>query len=182
MSSPSLLTAADFKALGEGPPWFQLMEGLLVHDPAPTTGHQQVAGALHALLRAHVLRHRLGKVFIAPLDVYLSSSNVFEPDVLFVSNARAHRVADDGIHGAPDLAVEILSPSSATRDRTKKRRIYATAGTLEYWIVDPKRQSVEVHDFSVPAPRSVRILGAADTLTSPLIPGLRILVRDLFLM
>lgn len=181
MSSRKPLTAADYKALPEGPPWCQLIEGLLVSDPSPTTRHQDIAGNLHTSLNVHVRGRRLGRVFIAPLDVYLSSENVLQPDVFFVSADHTDRIRSDGIYGAPDLAVEILSPSSAARDRGDKRRIYRAAGTQEYWIIHPQTRSFEIFEFAAQAEGPARVVGPDDILTTPLLPGWELHPASLFL-
>ncbi len=76
-------TVADYRAMPEGPPYYQLVEGELIMAPSPSSFHQEIAGNIYFLLRQHVVKHRLGKVCIAPLDVYLSETNVFQPDVFF---------------------------------------------------------------------------------------------------
>ena len=83
-------------------------------------------------------------MYIAPFDVVLSDTDVVQPDILFVSNERMGIVTEDNIQGAPDLVIEILSPSTAERDRTFKRSLYARHGVREYWLVDPDARSVEV--------------------------------------
>ncbi len=70
-----------------------------------------------------------------------------QPDIIFVSKARAERLVDEGIRGAPDLVVEIRSPTTAERDRTIKRKLYQRQGVAQYWIVDPDADAVEVWDF-----------------------------------
>ena len=67
----------------------------------------------------------------------LSETDVVQPDLLFVSNERSYIITPANARGAPDLVVEILSPSTAERDRTFKRALYARYGVREYWLVDP---------------------------------------------
>ena len=81
------------------------------------------------------------------MDVVLSEESVVQPDILFVSNERREIITEDNIHGAPDLVVEILSPSTADRDKELKLRLYAQAGVREYWIVDPDERSVQVMEL-----------------------------------
>ncbi len=87
-----------------------------------------------------------------------------QPDILFVSNERLDIVGDDWLRGAPDLVIEILSPSTAARDRTVKRKLYRRHGVAEYWIVDPERATVEVWNFGADA-------------TAPLVASDRLTVR-----
>jgi len=106
-------TVADFQELGEGPPYHQLIEGELFMSPSPNRYHQDIVRNLAFVLMRYLATHPEGVLYLAPMDVYLDDINVYEPDILFVSNARRDLLQDDGIHGAPDLVVEILSPSTA---------------------------------------------------------------------
>ena len=102
--------------------------------------------ALGVLLYTFVKERDLGTVFPAPCDVVLSNTDVVQPDLLFVSREREHILAGgDNVQGAPDLVVEILSPSTAARDRTLKRSLYARHGVREFWLVDPKEGTITVH-------------------------------------
>jgi Uma2 family endonuclease len=147
-SSPKgLYSAADYRITPDGPPWIQLIEGELVTDPSPSSDHQRVVPRLTVLLDGYVRLRRLGEVYVAPLDVYLSDHNVFQPEVFFISRARAAIVAADGVYGAPDLAIEILSPSSSRRDCGQKLRVYRRAEVKEYWVIDPLAKRVQIYDF-----------------------------------
>lgn len=95
------------------------------------------------MLRAHARAADLGTVYPAPLDVILEAGTVFQPDVLFVSHARKHVLRAANIVGTPDLCVEILSPSTASLDRARKRDLYARHGVLHYWIVDLDARAIE---------------------------------------
>ena len=141
-----------FLALAEGT-YAQLIGGEIVHTygepdsgmaPAPLFRHQVVLANLNDALRAFARAHDLGVVVFAPLDVHLTPSDVFQPDLVFVSAAHADRIGADGVHGAPDLVAEVLSRSTAYLDLTRKRDAYEAAGVAEYWIVDPERRVVEV--------------------------------------
>ena len=107
--------------------------------PAPGTRHQRAIGALHVLLRAHVEAHRLGEVFLSPVDCILSDTTVVQPDLVYLDPTRAHLVTERAIEGPPTLVVEILSPSTTRIDRVRKRELYAQYGIPYYWIVDPRR-------------------------------------------
>ena len=123
---------------------YELLDGDLVMTPAPGTAHQRVLRKLTIQLGLSVERTNVGEVFVAPFDVVLSDTDVVQPDLLFVSNERSHIITDENIQGAPDLVVEILSPSTAERDRTYKRALYAKYGVGEYWLVDTDAKSVTV--------------------------------------
>ncbi len=154
---------------------YELIEGeLLVMEPAPTTSHQRVLIHLAVLLAPLVEEHRLGEILIAPTDVYLSDTNVLQPDLLFVSAARASIITERDVHGAPDLVVEIASPSTRRRDRGIKMDLYARHGVTEYWLVDPATAIVETLRLKdgqmIPAGR----YGREECFTTPLFPGLAV--------
>lgn len=150
--------------------------------PAPTPGHQGVSSNLHMRLGPFAREHRLGVVLYAPLDVLLSEHDVAQPDLLFISKERAGILKKTHVLGAPDLLIEILSNSTRRRDETLKSDRYERSGVLEYWLVDPLRRSVQVFrrsDAGFLAP--LRFSAAAgDVLTTPLLPGLEILVGEIF--
>ena len=136
-------TYADYAALEEGAP-YQLIDGELVMSPAPTVLHQLVIWRLGTRLFNHVETHELGIVVGSPIDVYLSDTETYQPDLIFISDERRDRITEPYIKGAPDLVVEVLSPSTGYYDLTKKRRTYEAAGVKEYWIIDPKEKTVEI--------------------------------------
>lgn len=126
-----------FKSLPEGTP-VQLIENELVMSPAPLDRHQIVLNEINFQILIHLKQNPLlGQVRISPYDVYLDERNVCQPDILFISKGNLHLVAADGLHGAPDLIIEILSPSSVRYDLEIKRGVYERHGVKEYWVVDP---------------------------------------------
>ena len=133
----ALLTYRDYAALPDDGRRHEIHDGELSVTPAPGTRHQRVIGALYTLLRAHVEAHRLGEVFLSPVDCILSDTTVVEPDLVYVDPTRAHLVTERAIEGPPMLVVEVLSPSTTTIDRSRKRELYARHGIAYYWIVDP---------------------------------------------
>lgn len=150
--------------------------------PAPSTKHQRISRNLVIALGTFVRQHRLGEVFDAPCDVVLSDEDVVQPDVLFVSAARAGIITEDNVKGTPDLVVEILSDATRKRDEVTKRKLYEHFGVQEYWIVDPELQSVKVfrlsdHQYVRTAELSAE---AHDTLTTPLLPTFSLSLSDLF--
>ena len=136
-ATTELFTVADYRAMPAGPPYYQLVEGELIMAPSPNSFHQDIALNIAFLLRQYVLKHRLGKVCIAPLDVYLSDLTVLQPDVFFLSTKNLRLMREDGVHGAPDLVVEIVSPSNGRLEMKRKRPLYAQHGVREEWLVDP---------------------------------------------
>jgi len=122
----------------------ELVHGQIVRDPGPTYSHQRVSMRLSARLWNFVSGRGLGEVVAAPTDVRFSDTETYHPDLLFLSNERLDRVREQYVDGAPDLVVEILSPSTRDRDLTVKRETYETSGVREYWIVDIEAKTVEV--------------------------------------
>lgn len=150
---------------------YELLDGMLVMEPAPLTTHQYVLGNLHHAVRSFLDEHNLGEVYISPTDVVLSDTNVMQPDLLFVSSERAHIVTRENIQGAPELVVEVLSPSTAERDKTLKLDLYARHGVKEYWLVDPNAKTVMVLVLGEHGFEAVGTYGEGQTLTSPTLAG-----------
>ncbi len=121
-------------------------------------------------------------MLFAPTDVVLAETTVVQPDLLFVAREHQDRIAEDGVHGPPDLVIEILSTGSRHRDEVIKPRLYAQHGIPEYWIVDPFREAVRVYRLESGAYRKVAELSAAygDRLASTLLAGLPIDLAGLF--
>lgn len=123
---------------------YEIIDGNLLMAPAPDTWHQDWSRELSLLVVSHVKRHKLGKVFIAPVDVVLDAENTVQPDIVFIAAANAGIIQRRAIFGTPDLLVELVSPSSVRRDRYDKRELYARFGVKEYWIGDPANKSLEI--------------------------------------
>jgi Uma2 family endonuclease len=143
MSARVILTYDDYAALPDDGHRYELYEGELVITPSPRTRHQLVIGDLYVLMAEHVRRHRLGELFLSPIDVILSRITVLQPDLVYVERARLGIVTERAIEGAPTLVVEVLSPSTDARDRGAKQALYARYGVPYYWIVDPTAQTVD---------------------------------------
>ncbi len=138
------LTYDDLLATPDDGKRYEIIGGELVVSPSPNTEHQWASGDLFGEMRSHVREYDLGVIFSAPIDVMLSPHQFVVPDIVFVSRERGHIIAKQYIDGAPDLIVEIVSPSSQRRDRVTKAALYAMAGVREYWIVDLEAKVVDV--------------------------------------
>lgn len=123
---------------------YEILDGILVVSPAPGTKHQRVLGNLYTMFRRTLHDTRIAEVFVAPFDVVLSTTRVAEPDLVIIAAHRRGILERRGVAGAPDLVIEILSPSNTKHDLVTKRRMYARSGIREYWIVDPQAEAVEV--------------------------------------
>ena len=138
---------ADYCTWDDDERW-ELIDGIpYAMSPAPTTMHQGILVELVGQLR-NFLKGKPCRVFAAPYDVRLNGfgdddDDVFQPDIVVVCDRT--KIDDKGCNGAPDMVIEILSPSTATRDRLLKFNAYQRACVREYWIVDPDSKTVQVH-------------------------------------
>jgi len=130
-----------FKSLPEGT-LCQLINNNLVMSPAPTDPHQKILRDISAQLFFYVSKNQLGEVRVAPYDVYFNRKNVYQPDIVFVAKENINKIKEDGLHGAPDLVIEILSPRTAKYDLEDKKDIYERYGVKEYWAVDPVSKQI----------------------------------------
>lgn len=159
---------------------YELLDGELVFMPSPREIHQRLLGRLFMALYPWIVERLLGRVYVAPFDVVLSDTNTLQPDILFISNERSHIITEANVQGAPDLAIEIISPSDPNRDRVRKREIYERHGVNEYWLVDSDARNVTVLTLRDGAYLTAGIYGESDTLTSPTLPGFTLNLADLF--
>jgi Uma2 family endonuclease len=122
---------------------YEILDGELVVSPPPSFRHQYVAGFVFRVLAREINDAKRGVVVFAPLDVILSRTRVVIPDNVAVRADRFHILQPRGVFGAPDLVVEILSPSNRRYDRNRKCRIYARSEIPEYWIIDPDAHTLD---------------------------------------
>jgi Uma2 family endonuclease len=155
-----------FESLPEGT-LAQIINDSLVMSPAPDFEHQDVASELLRLVGNYVKEKKLGKVVIAPVDVYLNPENVYQPDILFLSSEQMHLVKKGKIKGAPDLIIEVLSPGTEKFDKTVKKSVYEQSGVKEYWIVDPKTR--KVLGYQLTGSTYTEIPSEDGVITSPLL-------------
>ncbi len=174
------LTVENYKILPETGPRYQLIEGDLYLAPAPDRYHQEISFNLEYQLRSYIEKHPIGKLYHAPFDVQLDEYNVFQPDIVFISAENSDILTDAGAEGAPDFIVEILSPKTARLDRDNKRRVYATSGVRELWIITPETRQIEVYSLAQDATDPVSTYGEKDIFESALFPGLRFNAAAIF--
>ena len=150
---PRRYTYGDIMAWEDGKR-YELYDGVPLALASPTDVHQLILMELGAQLHGF-LRGKPCRVYPAPFDVRLfdadedkpeDSENVVQPDLMVVCDPS--KVDRHGVHGAPDLVIEILSPSTRGIDRLKKYNLYERAGVREYWIVDPETRSAAVHTLT----------------------------------
>lgn len=176
-------TISDLEGFPENGNRYEIIDGELFVTRAPHFDHQDVATAICAELRNWSKHSQLGKAVINPGIIFSESDNVI-PDVVWVSHQRLAQILDEAGHltGAPELIVEVLSQSETDRkrDRQTKLKLYSMEGVAEYWICDRQRQAVEIYLREAGLLRKTRTLFAADTLTSPLLPGFQCQVQSFF--
>ena len=185
---PVKFTYEDFLLFPDDGRRHELIEGDHYVTPSPNTKHQRVIVNLGNLLFSFVKARRLGTVLYAPCDVVFSDLDVVEPDILFVSASRQHIITEKNIQGAPDLVIEVLSDSSRRTDELIKKKLYEKYDVSEYWIVDPLLESLKMYRRTSAASgaaggyaRAVEYEPqSADPVTTPLFPGLEILLPQLF--
>jgi Uma2 family endonuclease len=173
------LTYPDYAAMSDEKR-YELIEGDLYMVPAPGFYHQVVSRNIEMALWEFVKSRRLGVVVDAPVDVVFTPEDVVQPDILFISNQRRSIITEKYLSGAPDLIIEILSPSSLERDKLVKRNLYAKHSVKEYWIVDPVRKQVEVLLLKSQAFVLHGIFLIDDRLTSPLLPEFDLPLQTVF--
>jgi Uma2 family endonuclease len=183
-ASPGLkLTYDDFVLFPDDGKRHELIDGEHYVTATPNTRHQQICGDLFALIWNYLEAHPIGRAFGVPLDVVFSPFDVVEPDIQYLSNERAAEViTPQHVRGAPQLVVEVASPSTRKRDETIKRHLYERAGVSEYWIVDPDIDVIRVYrrtseGFGRPIELSRE---AGDVLTTALLPGLELPLARIF--
>ena len=176
-------TVADFMALGEGPPFAELIAGTIVMAPSPFRSHQRVVLEIAFLIRKHIESGAFeGKLYLAPFDIHLGESDVLCPDLSFFSSDRCHLLSDRGAEGAPDLVIEVLSPSTARRDRKDKREIYTHHGVRELWLVHPELETIEVFDLTSQPDQPISVLenGTHEAISTVILPGFVGKLEDIF--
>ena len=159
---------------------YELIDGELILAPTPIPLHQRIGMRFTNRMGPFIEEHDLGELLAAPMDVHFSDTNVLQPDILFISNERSHIIGETNIQGAPDLVIEIASPSTEDRDRGVKQELYALFGVLEYWRAYPITQTVEVLRLETGQYVSVGVYGPGATLSTPLLPGLNIDLDEIF--
>ena len=159
---------------------YELIDGELILVGSPNEGHQLASVKLVSLMHPYVEARDLGRVFHAPYDIVFSDTEVVQPDLMFISKEREDIRTPANVQGAPDLVVEILSPSSLKRDWEDKRELYAKYGVKEYWIADPVHKMVSVMLLRDGVLELARTYVEGDTLTSTALEGFSVGVGEIF--
>ena len=169
---------ADLERWPEDGRRYELYDGEVFEIPSPILLHQLVSGRLYLALAAYVQAHG-GAVFYAPLDIVLTEFDVVQPDLMLFTRNRERLLNLRRVtRHAPDLAIEILSPSTAGNDRGRKMELLARHGVREYWLVDPEAVAIEVHWLTGTRFALASTAGPSDRVQSPLLPELSIVPAD----
>lgn len=172
------LTYADYEKIPADGFRHEIIGGEEFMTPAPNLDHQAAVVNLTSILRDHVRTKKLGRVFVAPTDVLLSKHDIVEPDVVYVSESRISILTEKNIQGAPDLVIEVLSPSTQAEDRGPKLALYERSGVAEYWMADPASKTVEIREFG--STRRTRVYKEGQSFESALLAGLSVRLSDVF--
>jgi Uma2 family endonuclease len=179
--NPRSITVAEYLSGEETQQRQELVWGVVREAPgASAYGHQGPVTDLVVLLHRHVREQKLGRVLVSPTDVVLDEKKalILQPDIIFVSTDRLH-IIRDRVWGAPDLAIEVLSPGTRRYDRTEKLGWFREYGVRECWLVEPRTREIAVHVLELPA-ADVQVFTASDTLRSHVLPDLQLRVADAF--
>ena len=180
LNSPERMTYADLLLLPDDGLRHELIDGVHYVTASPVTKHQRILRHLAVEIELWLRHHPIGEMFFAPLDVVLTNIDVVVPDLIYISQERSAGLEVKGMFAAPDLAVEILSPSTRKRDKTLKRQLYAREDIREYWLIDPDRNRVEVFRKEGQSYVQATKLGVGDVLTTRLFPGFELRLSELF--
>jgi Uma2 family endonuclease len=173
-------TYSDWLGLPDDGFSYEVLNGILHISPPPSTHHQRVSLRLAARMLLHAEKNDLGEVLEAPVGVRLPTQPVpLQPDLLFILKERKSIIGKEYVEGAPDLIVEILSPSNWPLDRREKFQAYRDAGVSEYWIVDPRARLIEVFTLEDSGYALLSQCRTGDTARSAVLRGFEIAVNDL---
>jgi Uma2 family endonuclease len=159
---------------------YELHNGQIIIMPTPTPRHQRLSMRLSHRLYHFVDTHQLGEIFTAPMDTVFTPHDVLQPDLLFLSTEKLHLIGAKKIEGAPDLVVEILSPSNVAREMSYKKHVYEFSGVREYWVVNLEKQSVTQYENIEGEFFLRRVFQKTEILTSIILTGFETPLETLF--
>lgn len=175
------LTYEDLRKMPDDGKRYELIDGEVFMTPAPRPRHQRTVGRLYRALADFVEKQGLGEVLLAPTDVVLGERTAVQPDLLYITRDRASIATELDVQGAPDLVIEVLSPSNAAFDRETKLQVYARAGVRELWYLDPATRTAEILELGGDGRYVLASTLSGDSrITSTVLPGLSLPLADLF--
>jgi Uma2 family endonuclease len=177
--APHRYTYADLLNTPDDGTRYEIIDGELIVSAAPVKRHQRMLYLLLLSFAAHIEPRRFGHLYFAPVDVMFSTSDVVEPDLIFIRRDRLHIYQDRIVYGPPDIVVEALSPTSRDRDLGRKRSLFEAEGVPEYWIADPETPGLMLFVLNA-AGRYEQVQPLNGKLHSKALPGFAIDLDQLF--
>ena len=171
-------TADEYLQLEENPNQ-QLINGKLIMSPSPSRFHQKISILLSSTL-FNFARKKGDEVYSAPIDIHLDKKNVPQPDLVYVLKDNLNKLSDRGIEGAPDLIIEIISPSNSYIDRYDKKNLYRQFKVKEYWIIDPGNLTLEIYQLAGEEYKLAQYLVEKGNIASPLLPEFSLALESIF--
>lgn len=185
MATPSSfdarLTYDDLARMPDDGMRHEIVDGVHYVTPAPDVRHQLLSMRLATAISTYLEIHPIGMILAAPVDTVFTRWDVVEPDLVFVADDQRSIITEPNIQGAPALVVEILSPRTKKRDLGVKKDLFDRGGVREYWVVDPKANTVTIYRRGDGGLAKLQSLpDDADAITTPLLPGFSLSLEKLF--
>ena len=161
---------------------YEIVDGEMIMSAAPHIFHQTTLGNVNEPVRRFVRENKLGGVWFAPVDVIVQQEplRTRQPDLLYISNARAAMILEGRVHGGPDMVVEIFSPSNSRADIESKLADYALIGVRECWMISPEGGTVETLQLYAGKWKRLAIRGVGENVETVVLQGLELPVSEIF--
>lgn len=176
----NILTYDDYAEIPNDGKRHEVIHGEFFVSPAPRPRHQGAIGNLYRIVANYLMEHPIGKIYLSPIDLILSPTNVVQPDILYLSMEKVDFVTERGIEGPPSLVVEVLSSGTEKIDRGTKSRLYAEFGVPHYWLIDTEEKRLETFRLSKGQFRALSSFASKAEAHSDLFPDLTFCVTDLW--
>lgn len=182
LSKKEFFTYQDYLELPDDGNRYEIINGELIMTPAPIPIHQRISRIIGVQLSLFVEKYNWGEVFFSPCDVRLTETDLVQPDIFFIAKENEKIIGEKNIQGTPDLIIEILSPTTAYYDLIEKKELYEKFGVKEYWIVDPKKQWIEIYALENDKYKLHQRGEKTEKVHSLLLKGFEIELKDIFKM
>jgi Uma2 family endonuclease len=176
------LTYEAYLALPEMKARYSIVDGELMMAASPTPDHQTIVQEVFVKLDSCVREHRLGRVFLAPLDIVIRRDplRTRQPDLMFIGNARRSIIGMQVIEGGPDLVIAVLCPANPRRELAAKLQDCREIGVREAWIIGPQGRTVEVLQLSPEGSERSGLYGLGDVIVSQVLTKVHLTVNEIF--
>ena len=172
-------TYEEYRRLPDDGNRYEIVDGRLLVKPAPRTFHQTISRRLQFLIYG-LERSGKGYIFNAPVEVIMPGASPVQPDLVYLTAEQKGLIVEKSIEGVPHLLIEILSPSTASVDRTLKLNTYTRAGVPNYWIVDPEAKTLEVYHLRDDAYSVAAALDEFSTYCATELENLEVPLEEVF--